>query len=175
MQTTLTLRRTFQNAAAGIGNMWWAEHAVMATVFGGFALWFLWNRNYSWLGAAALSQVPFWGGMLAFMATSDTNPVGVNLALNLMVAGIFIEWGHKLQIAGRGGVVHVWLCSVFLIACTLDILQVVYSFPNYVLLQEVIHYLALITIGGRAYVRGFDGNRRHSRDTFDPKAGGGLV
>lgn len=175
MRTTLALRRTFQHAAAGIGNMWWAEHAIMATVFGGFALWFLWKRNYSWLGAAALSQVPFWGGMLAFMATNDTDPVGVNLALNLMVAGIFIHWADRLQVARRGGVVHVWLCVIFVAAGTIDIAQVVYSFPNYVLLQEVIHYLALIAIGGRAYVRGFDGNRRHSRNTLDPKAGGGLV
>lgn len=147
----------------------------MAIVFGGFALWFAWGRNWSWVGAAALSQVPFWGGMLAFMVSGDTDPVGINLALNLFTAGVFIEWGHKLQIDGRGGVVHVWLSGIFLIACTVDILQVVYPTSIYVLLQEGIHYLALITIGGRAYVRGLDGNRRNNRDSLSSKAGGGLV
>ena len=147
----------------------------MAIAFGGFALWFAWRRNWSWLGAAALSQVPFWAGLAAYMASGDKNPVGINLALNLFAAGVFIEWGHKLQLAGRGGVVHVWLSGVFLIACTIDILQVVSPIHIYVLLQEGIHYLALIIIGGRAYVRGLDGNRRHSRNTLDTKAGGGLV
>ena len=147
----------------------------MAVAFGGFALFFAWGRNWSWLGAAALSQVPFWSGLVAYVAAGDKDPAGLNLALNMMAAGIFIHWGDKLQYAGRGGVVHVWLCIIFMAACTLDILQVVYPVSFYVLLQEGVHYLALITIGGRAYVRGRDGNRRNNRGAFDSKEGGGLV
>ena len=155
--------------------MWGVEHTLMASAFGCLALWVAWKRNWVWLGAAAMSQVPFWAGLAAYMAIGDKDPVGINMALNLFVAGAFIEWSHKLQLAGRGGIVHVWLCAIFLFGCTIDILQVVFPTHIYVLLQEVIHYLALITIGGRAYVRGFDGNRRHSRDTLGTKADGGLV
>lgn len=147
----------------------------MAVSFACFALWFLWKRNYSWLGAVVISQVPFWFGLTAFMVTGEREPASLNLAANLMVAGAFIHLGEMLRASGRGGVVHVWLCLLFLVAATIDILQVVYPIPIYVLSQEIMHYLALMIIGGRAYVRVLDGNRRNSRSTFNSGKGGGLV
>lgn len=155
--------------------MWWAEQAIMASVFACFALWFALGRNWSWLLAATLSQIPFWAGVVPYLVSGEDFSIGVNMCVNLMAAGLFVEWGHKLQLQGRGGVVHIWLSGLFLAAASVDVLQLVYPMGLYVLTQELIHYLALVAIGGRAYVRGLDGAHRNSRDRSDPKAGGRLV
>lgn len=137
----------------------------MASAFGVFALWFLLRGNYSWLGAAILSQVPFWVGMLAFLASTDAQPVHVNAITNLMAAGAFAHWAERLQNNNRGGIVHIWLCILFLVMCSMDALQMIAPFSLYVLSQEIAHYLALFIIGGRAYVKRFDGLRRNSMHT----------
>ena len=154
---------------------WGVEHTAMAGVFAVFWLWLAYKGNWSWLGAAALSQAPFWGGYAAFMLTGNPEPTEVNLFLNLAVAGIFIEWGHRLQIDGNGGIVHVWLAKIFLASCVIDLLQVVYPTPYYVLSQELMHYLALATIGGRAYVRGRDRGRGIGWRGGSNRKGGRLV
>lgn len=155
--------------------MWGVEHTLMAIAFGGFALWFALGRNWSWLMAAIISQIPFWAGSVPYIANGVHYVVGVNMCLNLVAAGLFVEWGHKLQLQGRGGVVHIWLSGLFLAAASVDVLQLVYPMGLYVLTQELIHYLALVAIGGRAYVRGLDGAHRNNRDRTTPKAGGRLV
>lgn len=155
--------------------MWWAEHAIMGAVFLCFAAYLAKGRNFLWLGAAALSQVPFWAGLLAFLYSANSNPVEINLAINLAVAGLFTEWGHKLQVQSRGGVVHIWIGVVFVAAASIDVIQLLYEFPLYVLAQEVIHYLALVVIGGRAYVRGLDGSHRSNSHRPDSAQGGRMV
>lgn len=147
----------------------------MGVVFLCFAAYLAKGRNFLWLGAAALSQVPFWAGLLAFLYNANTAPVELNLAINLAVAGLFIEWGHKLQDQSRGGIVHIWLGVVFVAAASIDVIQLLYEFPLYILAQEVIHYLALIAIGGRAYVRGLDGSHRSNSHRPDSSPGGRMV
>ena len=155
--------------------MWGVEHTIMAIAFGGFALWFAWRRNWSWLLAAILSQIPFWAGSVPYIANGVSYVVGLNMCLNLVAAAMFVEWGHKLQLQGRGGVVHIWLSAIFVAAAAVDVLQVVYPMPFYVITQELLHYLALIAIGGRAYVRGLDGAHRYNRNRSNTQAGGRLV
>lgn len=155
--------------------MWGVEHTAMAIVAGCFAIFFMWTGNRSWLGAALLSQVPFWGGSAVYWITGDTTPVEINLALNLTVAATFIEWGHRLQSQNRGGVVHVWLSIIFLFAVSLDVIQLLHESYFYMQSQELLHYLALVTIGGRAYVVRIDGSRRYLRNRADSKKSGRLV
>ncbi|MDC0657038.1 hypothetical protein N6L27_03410 [Leisingera sp. SS27] len=147
----------------------------MAVVAGCFCLWFACRRNWSWFGAALLSQAPFWGGTLAFLVTGNLTPVNVNLALNLAVAAIFIDWAQRLQKRNSGGIVHVWICLIFLGASTMDVMQVLAPASWYMTAQEAAHYLALIAIGGRAYVRGIDGAHRNLRDSRNSSQGGKLV
>lgn len=155
--------------------MWGIEHTAMATTAGCFALWLTVKVNWSWLGAALLSQVPFWLGSAYYWHTGDKTPLNVNLALNLLVASAFVGWGTRLQSNGRGGIVHIWVCLIFLLACSIDVLQVVYPVPFYMLAQEAVHYMALIAIGGRAYVRGLDGRQRHHRNLSGSGKSGWLV
>ena len=147
----------------------------MASAFGCFALFFAWKRNWLWLGAAALSQVPFGVGSSPYLVSGVNYVVGINMCLNLVAAGLFVEWGHKLQLQGRGGVVHVWLSGLFLVVASVDVLQLLYQIPLYVITQELLHYMALITIGGRAYVRGLDGSHRNNSNRSDSKESGRLV
>jgi hypothetical protein len=155
--------------------MWGFEHTAMAAVFAMFSAFLVYRRNYLWLGATVLSQVPFWCGFGAYMVSGDPSPVDMNLAVNLIAAGVFVEWGHKLQGRNSGGVVHIWLGKLFIFAGVLDILQVVFEYPGYILSQELVHYSAFILIGGRAYVRKFDGSHRRDRDSLRSSTGGGLV
>jgi len=152
--------------------MWWFEHAIMGAVFAAFAAFLLHRRNYLWLGAAGLSQVPFWCGLGAYLATGDRTPVEMNLALNLIAAGMFVEWGHRLRDKKSGGVVHIWLGLLFIFAASLDILQVVSRYPGYVLSQELVHYTAFLLIGGRAYVRKLDGSHGRDSHSFRSQTGG---
>ena len=160
---------------AGAGSMWGLEHTVMALAAGGFCLWFAAKRNWSWLGAALLSQVPFWAASATYFVTGDNTPVNINMAFNLGVAAAFSEWAHRLQKSQRGGIVHVWVCLIFLGACSIDVIQAIAPFSWYMAAQEAAHYLALLAIGGRAYVRGIDGAHRHMRDLRRSNKGGKLV
>ena len=147
----------------------------MAIAASCFALWLLVRRNFSWLMAAIISQVPFWVGLAAYIATGDKSPAEINIAMNLVAASVFSEWGHSLQAQRRGGVVHMWLCAVFVAAGLFDLAQLVYPTDSYTFAQELIHYAALAVIGGRAYVVGFDGYHRSRRDSSDHSANGGMV
>lgn len=147
----------------------------MGLVAAGFAVWFISRKNWVWLLAAIATQVPYWGGWVAFLVTGDPAPVGVNMCLNLVAAAAFVEWGHRLAIQGRGGVIHIWLAVVFTGAASIDVIQSVHEMPLYVLTQEVIHYIALIIIGGRAYVRGLDGSHRNRGNGGDLSSRGGVV
>lgn len=155
--------------------MWWAEHVLMGLTFCGFAAWFLWGRNFLWLGAATLSQLPFWLGLAAFVFLGQRAPVEINMASNLIIAAIFIDWGHSLQRKNKGGIVQIWLCRIFVAAASFDVLQLLYPVPFYILAQELIHYCALAVIGGRAYVRRIDGRHRHHGNSRSSKKGGRLV
>lgn len=152
--------------------MWWIEHAIMGAAFAAFSTFLLCRRNYLWAGAATLSQAPFWAGLAAYLVSGDPSPVEMNLAVNLIAAGLFVEWGHRLRDKKSGGVVHIWLGLLFIFAASLDILQVVSRYPGYVLGQELVHYTAFILIGGRAYVRKLDGSHRRGRDSFRFETGG---
>jgi hypothetical protein len=57
-----------------------------------------------------------------------------------------------LQSKGRGGIVPIWLCVIFLIMASLDVVFLLKQFPSYFVAQEILHYLALITVGARTYV-----------------------
>ena len=155
--------------------MWGVEHTLMATAVGCLTLWLAWKRNWTWLGSAALSQVPFWVGLAAYMVLGDKSPVGINMCVNLLSACLFVLWAERLKARSCGGVVHVWLCLIFVAAGSVDVLQLVYEFSGYMLKQELFHYLALFTIGGRAYVRRLDGTNRNSRNRSDIEPGRGLV
>ncbi len=155
--------------------MWGAEHTIMALVATCFAAWFLWGRNFLWLGAATLSQLPFWFGLAAFVFLGRQTPVEINMASNLIVAAIFIDWGHSLQRKNKGGIVQIWLCRIFVAAASFDVLQLLYPVPFYILTQELIHYCALAVIGGRAYVRRIDGRNGYYSDSRSSKKGGRLV
>ncbi len=147
--------------------MWWAEHAVMGAVFLCLGGYLSIRRNWIWLTAAALSQVPFWAGMGAFLIEGDSAPVVINAIFNVMVAGCFATIAERLQGKGKGGIVHIWLCVLFLLMCSLDVIQIIAPFDLYVIAQEALHYVALMVIGGRAYVKRIDGNHRnrlHSPD-----------
>lgn len=155
--------------------MWGVEHTAMLAAFAAFLWWLLHHENYSWSVAALLSQIPFWGGFLAYIVTGDKDPASVNIILNIFAAGLFIEMAGRLQERGKGGIVHAWLCLVFILACTLDVIHLILPVPFYTLAQEVLHYVALVVIGGRAYVQRYDGYRRHRRDTRGSNKGGTLV
>lgn len=141
--------------------MWWTEHAIMAMVFlilcGHLAI----KGDWSWLLAAALSQVPFWAGTFAFLAFGDQSPVPINAIFNVMVAGCFATIAERLQAQGRGGIVHIWLCVLFLLMCSFDVIQIIAPFDLYVITQEMLHYGALLVIGGRAYVKRTNRNSDH--------------
>lgn len=139
--------------------MWGVEHTIMAMAFAGLSAYLIWRRNWIWLAAAAISQVPFWAGLGAYLIEGDRSPVVANAVFNVMVAGCFATIAERLQERGRGGIVHIWLCVLFLLMCSLDVIQIVAPFSLYVIAQEALHYVALLVIGGRAYVRRIDGNR----------------
>lgn len=155
--------------------MWGVEHSIMAFVAGCLALFLLGARNWLWLGAVLLSQVPFWVGLIAYSITGDKNPVNINLAFNLMVASSFMSWADRLQRKHAGGIVQVRVCLTFLLAGGIDITMMVHPVEYYTYMQEFVHYLALILIGGRAYVVRYDGLGRSVRNRPDSKAGGDLV
>lgn len=155
--------------------MWGIEHTAMAISAACFALWFTWKANWSWLGAAMLSQVPFWMAVAAYFISGEKTPTDMNMCLNLIAASLFVIWGKQLQRAGRGGVVHIWLCIIFLVGASIDVAHLLHEFDGYILAQEVTHYLALLTIGGRAHVIGLDGNRRCGGHRGDAGKSGGLV
>jgi hypothetical protein len=73
--------------------------------------------------------------------------------LNICVAGAFATFAEWLQSKGRGGIVPIWLCVMFLIMASLDVVFLLTPFPSYFVTQEFLHYVALITIGARTYVR----------------------
>ena len=94
----------------------------------------------SWFIAAAVSQVPFWGGSIAYFATGNATPVEVNITLNLIVAGILIDHADRLQKSGRGGIIHVWLCLIFVLSGALDVLQFASPFSRVHALSCVVSY-----------------------------------
>ncbi len=155
--------------------MWGFEHTAMMTVAAAFSWWLFHSRNYSWAMAVFLSQIPFWGGLAAYMLTGTSDPASVNAILNIFAAGIFIELATRLQQSGKGGIVHVWLCLVFTLACTLDVMHLIVPLPFYFIAQEALHYVALLVIGGRAYVQRYDGYRRYRRNIRGSDEGGSLV
>lgn len=155
--------------------MWGLEHTAMATAFAGLAAWLIIGRNWSWLWAALLSQVTFWVACTPYLMGGPKYLIGLNLCLDVVAAGVFVDWGRKLGRQHCGGVVHIWLAVLFVIAASVDVIQLLYLLPFYVITQEGIHYTALLIIGGRAYVRGLDGTRRHSRYRGDIKSGGRVV
>lgn len=148
--------------------MWWAEHAAMGLVFAGLSAYLAYKGRWIWLCAAALSQLPFWAGLVAFLVEGEAAPVVINAIFNVMVAGCFATIAERLQADGRGGIVHIWLCVLFLLMCSLDLIQIIAPFKFYIEAQEALHYGALLVIGGRAYVKRIDGSsnhRLHSSDT----------
>lgn len=140
--------------------MWWIEHAIMGVVFLGLGGYLAIRRNWIWLTAAALSQIPFWAGLGAFLIEGQSAPVVINAIFNVMIAGCFAHIAERLQAQRKGGIVHIWLCVLFLLMCSLDVIQIVAPFDLYVIAQEALHYVALLVIGGRAYVKRIDGNHR---------------
>jgi len=155
--------------------MWGLEHAAMAIAAFVSIAWFAIGRNWNWLRAAILSQVPFWLGALAYFLSGDAHPTEVNLCANLMLAAIFYEQAKRLQRICRGGIIQIWLCLIFLVASSFDVVNLLLPFGLYMWVQEIAHYSALMVIGGRAYVRVIDGNHRNRRDYNDPKRRGKLV
>lgn len=152
--------------------MWSGEHVVMAFVAVAMASWFLVKRNRNMFTALALSQVPFWvGSAVAFYFVID-QPAMINLAVNLTVAGLFIDWADR---KGEDGLVFIWLGIAFLIASSLDVLQVVHPTAFYVLEQELIHYSAFLIIGGRMHVERIDRHFRGGRNRSGSKDGGDVV
>lgn len=133
----------------------------MGAVFAALSGYLAYRRNWLWLWAAALSQVPFWAGLAAFLVQGESAPVVINAIFNVMVAGCFATIAERLQAKGKGGIVHIWLCVLFLLMSSLDVIQIVAPFELYVVAQEALHYGALLVIGGRAYVKRIDGNRDH--------------
>jgi hypothetical protein len=132
--------------------MWGAEHVAMLAAFSLLAAWLAYNRRWEWLAVAAISQVPFWGGYMADAVASDPSPASINIILNICAAGAFATFAEWLQSKGRGGIVPIWLCVIFLIMASLDVVFLLKQFPSYFVAQEILHYLALITVGARTYV-----------------------
>ena len=147
--------------------MWGVEHAAMLAAFSLLAAWLAYNRRWEWLAVAAVSQVPFWGGYVADYVANDPSPAGLNIILNICAAGAFATFAEWLQSRGRGGIVPIWLCVIFLIMASLDVVFLLKQFPSYFVTQELLHYVALITIGARIYVRRSYYNRDlvHSSNT----------
>lgn len=154
---------------------WWLEHAAMAAAFTAFAAVLAWRGHWSWLGAAALSQAPFWGGFLAFLATGEVAPAQANAIFNLIVAAAFAQFAEWLQVNGRKGIVQIWLCVLFLLMATIDGIYLVISFWWYVIVQEALHYIALLVIGGRAYVWRIDRRNNQRSNISDTETGGDLA
>lgn len=147
--------------------MWGPEHTVMLVIFTALGAYLASRRNWVWLTAAALSQVPFWAGLGAYLIDGDNAPAVTNSIFNVMVAGVFATIAERLQARGKGGIVHIWLCVLFLLVCSLDVIQIIEPFDLYVIAQEALHYVALVVIWGRAYVRRIDGNHRDRLHTSD--------
>lgn len=133
--------------------MWGIEHTAMIIAFAGLAAGLAFNRQWSWLFIASLSQIPFWGGYVADAIYSNPSPSTVNIILNVMVAGAFATIAEKLQALRRGGIVCIWLCILFLIMASVDVVHLIAPFDSYFSMQEFLHYLALLVIGGRVYVK----------------------
>jgi hypothetical protein len=133
--------------------MWGVEHVAMLAAFSLLVAWLAYNRRWEWLAVAVISQAPFWGGYMADAVASDPSPASINIILNICAAGAFATFAEWLQSKGRGGIVPIWLCVIFLIMASLDVVFLLKQFPSYFVTQELLHYVALITIGARTYVR----------------------
>jgi hypothetical protein len=147
--------------------MWGVEHVAMLAAFSLLVAWLAYNRRWEWLAVAVISQAPFWGGYMADAVASDPSPASINIILNICAAGAFATFAEWLQSKGRGGIVPIWLCVIFLIMASLDVVFLLKQFPSYFVTQELLHYVALLTIGGRTFVTRSHFNRDlvHSSNT----------
>lgn len=161
--------------------MWGTEHEIMIFVAFALSAWFLARRNIPMFGAVALSQIPFWIGSVVSFYFVTQGPYGINLAINMMVGGLFVGWAWQ---RGSDGLMQIWLGILFFFACTLDVVQAVKAFSPmydptssrlYMIEQEIIHYSAFLIIGGRMYVERFDRRFGRGRDRSRVKKGGGVV
>ena len=156
--------------------MWGVEHMSMLVAFGFLAAWLAYNRKWFWVAIALITQLPFWVGAHMSIAIGDASPSNLNIILNVTLSGILISFAEKLQEQGRGAMALTWLCILFLGLTSVDVWHLVSPFNSYFLVQEAGHYLALLIIGGRAYVN----RRAHGivRNSMYPRGsgqGGGLV
>jgi hydrogenase/urease accessory protein HupE len=156
--------------------MWGVEHTSMLIAFGILAAWLAYNRKWFWLSVAFMTQLPFWAGAHMLFTSGDASPSNLNIILNVTLSGILISFAEKLQEQGRGAMALTWLCILFLGLTSVDVWHLVAPFESYFLVQEAGHYLALLIIGGRAYVN----RRAHGivRNSMYPRGsgqGGGLV
>ena len=148
----------------------------MLIAFGILAAWLAYNRKWFWLAVAFMTQLPFWAGAHMLFTSGNASPANLNIILNVTLSGILISFAEKLQEQGRGAMALTWLCILFLGLTSVDVWHLVSPFNSYFLVQEAGHYLALLIIGGRAYVN----RRAHGivRNSMYPRGsgqGGGLV
>ena len=134
--------------------MWGLEHISMLVSFVLLSVWLACNRRWLCLIVALLTQLPFWAGSYISIDVGNASPANLNIILNVTLAGIVVSLAEKLQKQGQESTSLIWICVLFLILTSTDVWQLIAPFNVYFIVQEVVHYLALIVVGGRAYVNG---------------------
>ena len=116
----------------------------------GLGMFLAFKKQWLPLAAVAISQAPFWiGSILSFQ--SGITPVGTNMVTDLSVSALFIFLAYRYEFMWL-----IWLSIVYVCAGILDVYSLVFGLSFYLEAHEVLHYAALIIIGGRKYVARID-------------------
>lgn len=130
-------------------------HYMMAFA-AGLCLTWTWRKGQHFaMGTIALSQLPFWVGLLVF-SSLGRSPFEANLVLDLSVGAIFVWLLYTFNEKWLA-----WCAMLFVTAGIVDVLSAVRymigtPFPHHMLAHEIIHYLALCVVMGREYVNRWD-------------------
>lgn len=135
--------------------MWGIEHSLMLFIAGLMVLFFALKANWVSVGAILLSQIPFWIGFLFYLFSGDKSPVLINIASGLVISSLFVTMATRSESDSGRDIMFITLALVCLIAVSLDVIMLLMPFPLYVLVNEAIHYLQLIIIGGGMYVANY--------------------
>lgn len=98
------------------------------------------------LGAAFVTQLPFWIGSMIYFETGTT-PVHVNMVTDLSVSAFFVFLAHRFRKAWL-----IWLGVVFLCMGISDVYASLFGMSFYFVFHVFAHVLALLLIVGRKQI-----------------------
>jgi len=133
--------------------MWGMEYSLMLFIAGLTVFFLALRSNWVSVGAALLSQVPFWIGFLFYIFSGEKSPVLINISSGLLVSSLFVTMANRSD-SGRD-IMFIALAIVCLVAVSLDVIMLLVPFQSYMLANETLHYLQLIIIGGGMYVTNY--------------------